>query len=73
MIQNAKEIQKEFNLAIRHFRNAVKMAKKNLIIGEINFPTKRKDIFTGPEVKGLRIPRVRKAKVTPEAEGKETP
>jgi hypothetical protein len=60
-ITNVKEIQKEFNLAIRHFRNAVKMAKHNLIIGEVNFQTAPKPV------------RTRKAKVTPETEGKETP
>jgi len=42
MIQSSKEILKEFNLAIKHFRNAVKMAKKNLIIGEVTFQTSSK-------------------------------
>lgn len=55
MIQNAKEIQKEFNLAIRHFRNAVKMAKKSLIIGEVNFPSTPKPIRTR-KIKGPVAP-----------------
>ena len=52
MIVGIKEVQKEFNLAIRHFRNAVKMAKKNLVVGQISFP----------ETKPERKPRTRKAK-----------
>jgi hypothetical protein len=72
MLTSVKEIYKDFNLARKHFKRAIELAKKNMIVGEIHFPTKRKDIFTGPEVKRVRIPRMRKAKVTPEPEGKET-
>ena len=39
MIVASKEILKELNLAMKHFRNAVKKAKANLVVGEINFQT----------------------------------
>lgn len=60
-VVNVKEIYKEFNLAKKHFKKAVELAKKNLVVGEIH--------FAGSEKK----PRARKAKVTPEPEGKELP
>ena len=57
-IKNAKEGQKEFNLALRHFRNAVKLAKKNLIIGEVRYEAERKQRKV--------------SKTVPPAEGSET-
>lgn len=55
-VVNLKDVQKEFNLAIRHFRTAIKLAKKNLIVGQINFEAAEKK------------PRARKVKVTKDPE-----
>jgi hypothetical protein len=65
MITNVKEIYKDFNLARKHFKKAIELAKKNLIVGEINFPKGEKKIVK-ERLKKL-------AKVTPEAEGKDLP
>lgn len=58
-VVNVKEIFKEFNLAKKHFKKAIELAKKSVIVGEINFPGVVKKV------------RVRKAKITPDPEGKE--
>jgi hypothetical protein len=55
MMTNSKDVLKEFNLALKHFRNAVKMAKKNLIIGEVNFQTAPKTVRTR-KVKSPSLP-----------------
>ena len=60
-VVNVKEIYKKLNHGLREIRDAVKMAKQNLIIGEVNFP--------GAEKKA----RIKKAKVTPETEGNNEP
>jgi hypothetical protein len=60
-ITNVKEIYKEFNLSKKHFKKAMELAKKNIVVGEIN--------FAGTQPK----PRVRKAKVAPAPEGKDLP
>lgn len=60
-IVNVKEIYKEFNLAKKHFKKAVDLAKKSIVVGEIS--------FAGSAMK----PRVRKAKVAPAPEGKDLP
>jgi hypothetical protein len=59
MMTNVKEINKEFKEANRHFKKAIELGKKNLIIGQVNFPGIKKES------------RMRKAKVTPDPEGKE--
>ncbi len=56
MIVKMKEIWQEFNAAKRHFNHAIKLAKMSVVVGEINFPEKKA--------------RIKKAKVTPEPEGK---
>jgi len=56
-VVNVKEIYKEFNLAKKHFKKAIELAKKNVVIGEIH--------FAGAEKKA----KVKKAKVTPAPEG----
>lgn len=56
-----KEIYKEFNLAKKHFKKAVDLAKKNIVVGEIHYMETEKK------------PRARKVKVAPEPEGKELP
>jgi len=43
---NVKEVYKEFNLAKKHFKKAVELAKKSVIIGEINFPSTPKAVRT---------------------------
>jgi len=58
-----KELNKELKLAMKHFKNAVGMAKRNMIIGEVNFPAKEKKVVK------QRLKKL--AKVTPETEGKE--
>ena len=60
-IINIKEIFKEFNLAKKHFKKAVELGKKNVVVGQIN--------FAGTPIKV----RTRKAKVTPAPEGKDLP
>jgi predicted RNA-binding protein (virulence factor B family) len=54
-----EELKKEFNLAKKHFKKAIELAKKNLVVGEIH--------FAGSEKKS----RARKVKVAPEPEGKD--
>ena len=41
-IVNIKEVLKEFNLAKKHFKKAIELAKKNMIVGEVNFPGDKK-------------------------------
>lgn len=60
MMTSVKEIHKEFNEAKRHFKRAIELAKKNLIVGELIFSTDEKKIKI----------RVKKVKVAPEPEGK---
>jgi len=60
-IVNVKEIYKEFNLAKKHFKKAIELAKKNIIVGEIH--------YAGTEKKT----RVRKVKATPAPEMKDLP
>lgn len=64
-VVNVKEIYKklnrslwEINHGVKGIRETVKMAKKNLLIGEVNFPGAEKKV------------RVKKVKVAPETEGK---
>jgi len=59
MMVEIKNVLKEFNLAKKHFKKAVELGKKNVVVGQIN--------FAGTPIKI----RVRKAKVAPE--GKELP
>lgn len=61
MMTQVKEIYREFNLAKKHFIKAVELAKKSVIVGEINFPE------TGKKA------RERKIKVTLEPEVKDLP
>lgn len=56
---HVREINKEFNLAKKHFKKAVELAKKSVVVGEINFPGAEKKV------------RVRRAKIMPGAEGRE--
>lgn len=63
MMTNVKEIFKEFNLAKKHFKKAIELAKKSIVIGEVNFPRSEKKIVK-ERLKKL-------AKATPEPEGKE--
>jgi len=58
MITNVKEITKDLNGALRLFRNAIKTAKKNLVVEVINPKT-------------AKPARTRKAKVMPPIEGSE--
>ena len=60
---NLKEVLKELNLAKKHFKHAVDLAKKGIVVGEINFPTKEKG--------SLRRDSKKLAKAMPEPEGKE--
>ncbi len=62
-VVNVKEIYKEWNLAKRHFKRAIELGKKNIVVGEICFPKGEKKIVK-ERLKKL-------AKVTPELEGKE--
>ena len=64
-IVNVKEIFKEFNLAKKHFKKAVELAKKSVVVGEINFPRGERKIVK-ERLKKL-------AKITPDKdpEGKE--
>ena len=62
-VVNVKEIFKEFNLAKKHFKKAVDLAKKSIVVGEIIFPAKEKKIIK-ERLKKL-------VKVVPETEGKE--
>ncbi len=43
-VVNIKEIYKEYYLAKKHFKKAIELAKKSVVVGEINFPTKEKKI-----------------------------
>ena len=45
MMTSVKEINKEFNLAKKHFKKAIELGKRNLIIGEVNFPKGEKKII----------------------------
>ena len=54
MITSLKEINKEFALARKHFKNGIELARKNIIVGEI--------IMSGPTEKKPRTPRAKKAK-----------
>ncbi len=56
VIVNVKEVLKEFNLAKKHFKRAIELGKKSVVVGEIR--------FTGTEKKV----RTRSAKFTPEPE-----
>ncbi len=60
-VVNVKEIYKEWNLSKKHFKKAIELGKKSIVVGEINFP--------GSEKK----PGTRKVRVTPEPEGKGLP
>jgi len=64
MMVGIKEIRQEFNAAKKHFNRAIELAKKNVVVGEINFPGKEKKIIK----ERLKKP----AKVTPESEWNES-
>jgi hypothetical protein len=61
MITNLQEINKEYRLAMKHFKKAIELAKKSIVVGEINFPTPEKKV------------RAKKVKVTPGPQGKDLP
>ena len=67
MINNLKEINKEFSLAKKHFNAAIEMAKKSIIVGEITFPEDK------PKGKAGRPKGPSKKKVEADQEQEELP
>ena len=62
MMTTTKEVKKEFALAKKHFNRAIELAKKNMIIGNVQ--------FVGTAEKKTRV---RKSRVKPEPEEKNLP
>ncbi len=63
-VVNVKEIYKEFGLAKKHFKKAIDLAKKNILVGEIHFSVAEKKVRT------RKVPRSKSEISTPELEGK---
>jgi hypothetical protein len=55
MMTNIREINQNFRLAKKYFSKAIELAKKNLIIGEVNFPSAPKAVRTR-KAKGPDLP-----------------
>ncbi len=64
MMTDVKEVNKHYRLAKWHFNKAVELGKKNLLVGEVNFPGADK------KARVRKAPRSRSEISTPELEGK---